>query len=238
MTERAASFRSGSTRPGNGSAGHGTRRGGAVVAGLVVGALVALSVSQSWITWTVEPGGVEVTVKGQQAAAVVQAEGLTLLAVVAVMGLAGPVLARVLAVIELAVAGGALWAIRQVLVDPLDVSAAALGEATGVTGPHTLAGMVGDPAFSGWLWVAAVAAVLAALHAVWVLVAAGRWRRTVRRFQIPTAEAVRGPSPVGAIPAAQTWDALSVGLDPTVEAGDAEAAEEPAGGGDDPRDRR
>ncbi|KAB1658256.1 Trp biosynthesis-associated membrane protein [Pseudoclavibacter sp. CFCC 11306] len=214
-------------------------RGGVVVIGLALAGVLTLSASQPWLDWSVGSAHGAVHVTGQQAVGAVQAYGLTALAVTAVMGLSGVVLTRVLAVIEGVLGAVTIWSVQTVWRDPLAVSLNQLAEATGVSGPRTLATLVGEPTSTGWVWVALAAAALIVVHAVWVFVVAGRWKRTVRRFQKPTAASVSGPSPVDAAESAQTWDAFSVGIDPTendddLDDGAGDRARRRNGGPDDP----
>ncbi|MCD7101982.1 Trp biosynthesis-associated membrane protein [Pseudoclavibacter sp. 13-3] len=202
------------------TASRGSSRGGAVVLGLLLAGVLTLSASQPWLDWSIGSAHGAVHVTGQQAVGAVQAYGLTVLAVTAVMGLSGVVFTRVLAVIEAALGATALWSVQTVWSDPLAVSLNQLAEATGVSGPRTLATLVSESSTTGWVWAAVAAAALIVVHAVWVFVVAGRWKRTVRRFQKPTAASVSGPSPVDAAESAQTWDAFSVGIDPTENDGD------------------
>lgn len=207
MSEQASA--AGSQRAPRGSRG--------MVAGiglLLAGALVLIT-PQPWLQWTFEMLPDTVSVTGMQAAASVQAFALAALAVSAALSLAGPVGGVVLAVVQLGLSIGAVSAIWHTQGDPLGVSIDHLAELTGISGEQTWAAENGTVAYTGWYWAALAVAVLLAAHAVWVAVAARRWPRPSRRFQMRTQEAMTGRSAIDASESAQVWDAFSAGEDPT-----------------------
>jgi uncharacterized membrane protein (TIGR02234 family) len=187
--------------------------------GLLLGAtallagVVFLGWSQPWFTLALtassgDPAPLEV--RGDVAASALVPLALTLLAIVAALALAGPVLRTVFGVLE-ALVGGCVVAVAAVtLADPVAASAPAITEVTGVGGPESIAELVQSVTTSGWPAVSITGGALAALVGILVAITARRWPVSGRRYtrtRIAPADA--------ASDAVSEWDALSGGDDPT-----------------------
>ncbi len=190
----------------------------AVLALGAVGAAVALlSAGRTWLHITVSDplvGNGRLHADGRSVASVVPAAALVgLAAVVAAVTLRR--VGRYVAGVLLVVAGGAVGAAAvSVLLHPPSAAAGAVGAATGQAGSSR---GVASAAATAWPWVAVVGAVLLALAGAVTVVRGRQWSGLSGRYDAPA-----GAEPVAeraaATPddaAADAWDAVSRGDDPT-----------------------
>lgn len=188
--------------------------------GLLLGAtallagLVLLAWSQPWFTLSLvatsgDPAPLEV--RGDVAASALVPLALTVLAVVAALALAGPVLRTVFGVLEALVGVCIVLVTAVALGDPVSASAAAVTDVTGVAGTESVAELVTDVEVSAWPAVAIAFGVLVALVGVVVAATARRWPVSGRKYSRTRTEAV---GEAASDPVAE-WDALSEGDDPT-----------------------
>jgi uncharacterized membrane protein (TIGR02234 family) len=200
-------------------------RSGKPVAVLLVlggGLLAVLAGSRTWATAVpaqVGAGLASVPVGGRDAAPGSVALGLVAAAGAIVLVTSGRVVRYVVAVLLVAagvgIAAGGMW----VGVDRAALVADALGRASGTTG-----GPVGGSASAtAWPLVAVAAGVLVLAGALVSLAGTHRWDAPSRRFDVPaatdaTTAAAAGGSASDRDRAIDTWDALSVGADPTDDA--------------------
>lgn len=211
----------------------------ALLALLALGGLALAATSATWVTTEVATAlrpDVAVAATGAEAAPVVSAAALVLLAcgpALALTGRAGRYL--VLAVAALAGTGVTAGALA-VVADPDAAGTAAAADTAGVTD------LTGPVVLSPWPWTAAATGVLTLLLAVAAALSARRWPRASRRHERDGAPggtrstasrppespeagapASRSPEAASSTPAsgpdepdpADDWDALTRGEDPT-----------------------
>jgi uncharacterized membrane protein (TIGR02234 family) len=196
------------------------------VAVAVPGVVLLLATTRTWLTGrSAEPllGGGVVSATGSQVAPGVVALALVCLVALVTTLTGGPLVRRVSSVALVLAAAGSVALTVPPLTDPEQalgrVAAAGLGR-TGVV--RTTAEV------SAWAWIALVAGIVLFLATLLAGVAAGRWSGLSSRFEVPVEESegsasAAEPEPT---PAASrgthrtTWDELSEGRDPTVEAAD------------------
>ena len=197
------------------------------VAVAVPSLVLLLATTRTWLTGrSAEPllGGGVVSATGSQVAPGVVPLALVCLVALVTTLTGGPVVRRVSSVVLVLAAAGSVALTVPPLTDPEQalgrVAAAGLGR-TGVV--RTTAEV------SAWAWTALVAGIVLLLATVLAAVAAGRWSGLSSRFEVPVDEsegsaAVREPEPTppasGRGTRRTTWDELSEGRDPTVEAAD------------------
>jgi hypothetical protein len=176
-----------------------------VLAGLALGGIVLLTWTQAWIEVAlVDATTLEVT--GQAAAPVLSTLGIAVLALSAALTIAGPVLRRVLGVVQALIGVAVVSAAATVIVDPIGASASTITEATAVAGSQSVAALVASVAPALWPWLAAAGGALLTIVGSAVVITASRWPRASRKYE---AEGRSDPS------SADAWDALSEGDDPT-----------------------
>jgi uncharacterized membrane protein (TIGR02234 family) len=195
-----------------------TRERLAVLALGGVGAAVALlSAGRTWLTVTVSDplvGSGRIHANGRLVASLVPAAALVgLAAVVAAVTLRQ--VGRYVAGVLLLVAGGAVGATAvSVILHPRSAAAGAVGEATGQAGSSR---GVASAAVTPWPWVAVFGAALLVLAGAVTVVRGRRWSGLSGRYDAPVAgEQVPDPAPATTDDAAaDAWDAVSRGEDPT-----------------------
>ncbi|QNO36366.1 Trp biosynthesis-associated membrane protein [Protaetiibacter sp. SSC-01] len=192
-----------------------SRLRGALLGGTaLLAGLVFLAWSQPWFTLTLvassgDPAPLEV--RGDVAASALAPLALTVLAIVAALALAGPVLRTVFGVLE-ALVGASVVAVTIVsLGDPVQASASAVTDVTGVAGSDSVAGLVSGVAVSVWPGTAIVFGILIAITGAFVAVTARRWPVSGRKYSRTRIE----PAESAASDPVAEWDALSEGDDPT-----------------------
>lgn len=197
---------------GPGGPGRRSKRTALVLA-VLAAAVGLLSWSQDWFVfeYLVEAETVAASVPGSVAAPALLTLSLAGLACVAGLALAGPVMRRVVAVLQILL--GATIALTSLvpLMDPVRTAAPVASEATGIEGAASTAALVAadsvQPAL--WPWLAFPAAAGHALAGVLVLRTARTWPEAHGRFRS------RGERENGPTGRAWQWDALSDGEDPT-----------------------
>lgn len=202
----------------------------ALLALLALGGIALATTSATWVSTEVATAlrpDVPVVATGAEAAPVVGAAALVLLACGPALALTGPAGRYVVLVVAALSGAGVAAGALAVAADPSAAGTAAAAAAAGVT---ELAGPV---ALSPWPWTTAVAGALALLVAVAAAFSARRWPAASRRHERDPARAgsrpvgpgASGPRPAGPASApapprnepdpADDWDALTRGEDPT-----------------------
>lgn len=181
-------------------------------------ALLLLAWSQTWYSLAlVDTAEVDVTtldIGGDVAASGLAPLALTLLAVVAALAIAGPVFRRILGVLE-ALLGITIVAVTVVTMsDPVQSSAAALTDATGISGRDSIDALVESAIGTAWPWIAVVLGGIVVIIGAAVTATAGRWPVSGRKYA-RTRTAPADGTPTDAI---AEWDALTDGDDPTASA--------------------
>jgi uncharacterized membrane protein (TIGR02234 family) len=195
----------------------GRERLGVLVLGGVGAAVALLTAGRTWLTVMVSDplvGSGRIHADGRSVAGVVPAAALVgLAAVVAAVTLRR--LGRFVAGVLLVVAGGAVGAAAvSVLLHPRSAAAGAVGAATGQAGSSR---GVASAGVAPWPWVAVFAAVLLVLAGAVTVVRGRRWSGLSGRYDAPVAGEPAGDQPAGSADdvAADAWDAVSRGEDPT-----------------------
>lgn len=180
-----------------------------LIVGLALGALTLLTWTQVWFSVTLTTDQV-LDVPGDSAAAALAALGLSTLALVGALAIAGPVFRVILGLLAVAIGGLVMASAIMALVDPVLASSAAISSATGLDGVETLHGLVAGVAASPWPIVALILGVSEVFFGLAVLLTSRRWSAASRRFQ-----PVRFEPAEGSATPSEVWDALSDGRDPT-----------------------
>ncbi|GAB4085751.1 hypothetical protein GCM10028784_23810 [Myceligenerans cantabricum] len=186
----------------------------ALLALLALGGVALATASVTWVTTevaTAVQADVAVQATGNEAAPVVGAAALVLLACGPALALTGRVGRYVvLAVAALAGAGVATAALA-VVTDPETAGTSAAADAAGVTDLTAPVDLTAGP------WATAAAGVLAVLVAVAAALAARRWPQASRRHErdAPPGSADGAGESSGEPDPADDWDALTRGEDPT-----------------------
>jgi hypothetical protein len=180
-----------------------------LAAGVVLGALALLAWTQDWYSVTLTTGE-DVVVPGESAAGGLAALGLSVLALVGALSIAGPVFRIILGVLAVSIGGLVIASGAIAVADPVSAASSAVSEATGLAGSDSLRELVAT--ISPTLWPAATIAVgsLIVILGLAVIVTSRSWGGSPRRFQ-----AVRLENADGEETPADVWDALSEGRDPT-----------------------
>lgn len=194
---------------------------GSRIRGMLLGATAALAAllllawSQSWYELQlVENSGADVSVLmvgGDVAASGLAPLALTTLALVAALAIAGPVFRRILGVLQALVGASIVAVVLVTTADPIASSATAITDATGISGRDSVAELVASVAGSAWPVVAVVLGVLVIATGLLVVLTAGRWPVSGRKYTRTRLVAADDSSQ----DAVAEWDALSDGDDPT-----------------------
>ncbi len=183
-----------------------------VVALLAAGSLGLIAGTQTWVRAELADGATApLAVAGAATVPVWSPLCLALLAVGAMLSIAGPVLRYVGGALALAVAGSMAVTVTPIISGPpVDSVAAAVADSTGISGLAALSELVAGLTLTAWPLVGAAAAVIGIAAAVLVLTTARRWPDSGRRYRSP----IEAGSSTSADPV-DSWDALSQGADPT-----------------------
>lgn len=184
-----------------------------VILTLACGGLGVLASTQTWFTVDLTGAAAHsLTVPGSTAVPVLAPLSLAALALGAALSIAGTVLRYIFGAIEVAIGALLLIATWPVAVNhPVSAVARVVTTSTGITGDASVAKLIARIEASAWPYVALVLWVLLILVGVFVLITAGRWRSSGRRYRTDAA-----PRPaVGPLDAVDSWDDLSRGEDPT-----------------------
>ncbi|MDH6180958.1 hypothetical protein M2152_001140 [Microbacteriaceae bacterium SG_E_30_P1] len=176
--------------------------------GLLGGVLALVAWTQVWFTVTLTDD-VSIPIAGDRAAGALAALGLSTLALVGALAIAGPIFRVILGV--LAAALGAVIGVSSILaiVDPIAESAASISERTGVAGDDSLRELIVSIDTSGWPIGGVIIGVLILAFSGAVIATSSQWPSSSRRYSATRLEGENGESP------SELWDALSDGSDPT-----------------------
>lgn len=187
----------------------------AVLAMLAAGAIGVIASTQTWIDVTLDDGAQQtLAVAGADALPVLTPLSLAALALGAALSIVGPVLRYLFGVLGILIAVLVGIGTAQLLMaTPVSATAAAVTEATGISGTDAVAALVSDLSLTPWLAVTLVAQVVLAAAAVFTLVTARRWvSGASRKYRTATEAGTATGRPHDAI---DSWDDLSRGDDPT-----------------------
>lgn len=187
----------------------------AVLAMLAAGAIGVIASTQTWIDVTLDDGAQQtLAVAGADALPVLTPLSLAALALGAALSIVGPVLRYLFGVLGILIAALVGVGTAQLLfATPVSATAAAVTEATGISGTDAVASLVSDLSLTPWPAVTLVAQVVLAAAAVFTLVTARRWASGAsRRYRTATEAGADTGRPHDAI---DSWDDLSRGDDPT-----------------------
>ena len=190
--------------------------------------LVMMSWSQTWSTLSLASGvagDTPVSVTGQTMAPGLSALGLTSLALLAALALAGTIFRFVLGVMQTLL--GIVIAVTTVSVlnDPVDAAAPALIHITGVQDVPALREMISQLAITAWPFVSLVVGILTAASGIMILLYSRSWPQSGRKYAAPTTgmdpllAPLVNPLSEGDVDSSHAridaWDDLSRGGDPT-----------------------
>ncbi|SDO74589.1 trp region conserved hypothetical membrane protein [Microbacterium sp. ru370.1] len=187
----------------------------AVLAMLAAGAIGVIASTQTWIDVTLDDGAQQtLAVAGADALPVLTPLSLAALALGAALSIVGPVLRYLFGVLGILIAVLVGIATAQLLfATPVSATAAAVTEATGISGTDAVASLVSDLSLTPWPAVTLIAQVVLAAAAVFTLVTARRWASGAsRKYRTATEAGADTGRPHDAI---DSWDDLSRGDDPT-----------------------
>ena len=177
------------------------------------GAATLLAWAMPWFELTLATSAAQqlsVEAPGEIAAPALSALGLAGLALTAALGLVGPVMRIVLAIVQIALGTAVTASSALALSNPIAASARIITETTGVAGTSGIAELVSDATPTVWPFVALVVGCVSVLSGVAIIVTARRWPGPTRKYDANPADA--------GMPADDTvsdWDRLSDGTDPT-----------------------
>ncbi len=190
-------------------------RSTAVLAMLAAGAIGVIASTQTWIDVTLDDGAQQtIAVSGADALPVLTPLSLAALALGAALSIVGPVLRYLFGVLGILIAGLVGAGTAQLLfATPVSATAAAVTEATGISGTDAVASLVSRLSLTPWPAVTLLAQVVLAAAAVFTLVTARRWASGAsRKYRTAEEAGVAADRPHDAI---DSWDDLSRGDDPT-----------------------
>lgn len=196
----------------------------AVVLILAAAALALIGSTQTWIEVTLREGSHPVlAVDGASALPLLAPLSLAALALALALAIVGRVLRYVFGVLAVAIGVALAVGAVQIAVDlPVTAFAAAVTEATGLSGTEAVSGLVATVTATPWPMITAGAAGLITLGGGFTLATAHGWSGAGRRFRTAdAATTTAGTAPAagaaGSRPhdAIDSWDDLSRGDDPT-----------------------
>ena len=187
----------------------------AVMAMLAAGAISVIASTQTWIDVTLDDGAQQtIAVAGADALPVLTPLSLAALALGAALSIVGPVLRYLFGVLGILIAVLVGIGTAQLLfATPVSATAAAVTEATGISGTDAVASLVTTLSLTPWPAVTLLAQVVLAAAAVFTLVTARRWASGASRKYRTAEEA--GTATGRPHDAIDSWDDLSRGDDPT-----------------------
>ena len=178
-----------------------------LLSGLALSGLIFLGWTQAWFFIDLDEGA-SLSIAGDVAAPALSALALTCLVLNGALSIAGPVFRVILGALESVLGATVVLSGVLALTDPVKASAAAVSDATGVSGGESIAALVTSLVITAWPWVATVAGGLLVILGVLVVGTAGRWPGSGRKYSAVRLESADGGS-------VDDWDALSEGHDPT-----------------------
>ena len=188
---------------------------GLLLSTVIGSAIVLLAWTQDWFALEmveVAHGGAALPVSGSAAAPALPALSLAGLALVAALGLAGPVFRVILGALELVLGASVVLEASLALADPVGAGAALVSQVTGVAGSESVAALVAGVNTTVWPFIAIVGGVIVALSGLGV---ARLWPRSGRKYQAVRLEHAEGSTAAPGEDFVADWDDLSRGDDPT-----------------------
>jgi Tryptophan-associated transmembrane protein (Trp_oprn_chp) len=180
-----------------------------LLAGLVLSGALVLASTQPWFSVTV-PDHKALSVGGEIAAPALAVLGLTNLVLVAALSIAGPFFRVVLGLLQATIGATVVLSSVLAIANPGASAVALVTKATGVAGSKSVLALVTSISGSLWPWVALVAGVALILLGIVVVVTAGNWPGSSRKYT-----SARFAETDGSGDAIGAWDSLSDGGDPT-----------------------
>lgn len=186
--------------------------------------LVMVSWSQPWSTLSLASGvagDTPISVTGQTMAPGLSALGLTSLALLAALALAGKGFRIVLGLVQSALGIVIAFTTISVLADPVTAASPALISITGVQDIPAIRELVSHQSMTAWPFVSLIVGVLTAVTGVLIIVTSRSWPASGRKYAAPTqpANPLVAPLAEGDVDSShariEAWDDLSRGGDPT-----------------------
>ena len=183
-----------------------------LISGVVLAGLALLAWTQPWVAIDLSDGRTLV-VSGDRAAGAVSALALTCLVLNGALSIASHIFRLVLGALEALIGATLVLVSSLALGSPVTASAAALSDATGVSGNDSLGTLVASVSVTGWPWVSVAAGALLVALGVAVLASAARWPGSGRKYGAVRMQTLDGVTADASN--IDAWDALSRGDDPT-----------------------
>lgn len=161
-------------------------KGVILVSCIVVSGLTLIAWTQTWFVVSLVPdelGGASVAIAGDIAAGGLAALGLAGLALVGALSIAGPFFRVILGALESLIGATVTLSAVLAVTAPVAASAAAITEATGVSGDKSVAELVKTTSFSLWPWLAVVLGVAGMTLGILIIVTGRRWPGSSRKYQ-------------------------------------------------------
>lgn len=180
------------------------------------GILALIGSTQTWLDVTLDDAAIApLAIPGASAVPLLAPLSLAALALALALSIVGTTLRYVFGALAIAIGGSLAASAWRITVDqPVDAAASAVTEATGLTGPATIAELVSTITATPWPALTVAASVLILAGGGFTLATAHRWTGAGRRYRTDA------PAPSGAAAsrphdAIDSWDDLSRGDDPT-----------------------
>jgi hypothetical protein len=164
--------------------------------------------TQSWILVDLVDGE-SLAVDGSAAAPAASILALTTIVLTGALAIAGPVFRVILGGLEALLGVTVVISSIGAITDSIHAAAPTVSAATGIAGTASVAQLVSTIGVTAWPFVAVVAGVLIVVAGVLVIVTSRSWPDSGRRYSAVRTEPATGTD------AADSWDALSAGNDPT-----------------------
>ncbi|MBK5239483.1 MAG: Trp biosynthesis-associated membrane protein [Actinomycetales bacterium] len=190
--------------------------------------LTMIAWSQTWLTLSLSSGVVgdtPLSVTGQTMAPGLSALGLTSLALLAALALAGTVFRLILGVVQLGLGIGVTFTAVAAMNDPTSAAAPALIVITGIQDVPALKELVSAQMLTAWPFVSLGVGILTAVSGILILFLSRSWPRAGRKYASSTTTVDPSIAPLVATKEQaevdsshariDAWDDLSRGGDPT-----------------------
>ncbi len=179
-----------------------------LLASIVVAGVVFLAWTQPWLSVSLTDGSV-LAIDGSVAAPAASILALTTLVLVGALAIAGPFFRLVLGALEAVLGFTIAFSSSIALVNPVVAASPTISKATGVAGHTSIAALVTATSGTAWPVVAVIAGALILGLGVAAIATSRRWPASGRKYSAVRLE------PQQSATAADSWDALSAGEDPT-----------------------
>jgi len=179
-----------------------------ILASAALCGILLVAWTQPWVAITLTDEN-SLSVLGDVSAGALSALALSGLALCGAIAIAGPVFRIILGVLQAFIGVAAALSSVIALTQPVESAAAAISEASGVSG-DAIADQVASLEVSAWPAIALIASIALGALGIVIAVTAKKWPGSARRFEASRLEPVDA-----ARSSVDDWDSLSSGDDPT-----------------------